>query len=122
MKYALTLLYCAALLFGLIPQPAIARQSEVLRLAMPAPQVIDPVQISRFDPYTRDLIENLYVGLTRFNPITRAIDPMIAESWTISDDGLVWTFNLRDDIQWVEWNPDTQDFIAVRPVVAVRRI
>jgi ABC-type oligopeptide transport system substrate-binding subunit len=118
MKYALTLLYCAALLFGLIPQPAIARQSEVLRLAMPAPQVIDPVQISRFDPYTRDLIENLYVGLTRFNPITREIEPMIAESWAISDDGLVWTFNLRDDIQWVEWSPDTQDFIAVRPVVA----
>ena len=26
--------------------------------------------------------------------------PNLAEEWTASDDGLVWTFNLRDDVKW----------------------
>ncbi|MBN2304745.1 MAG: hypothetical protein JXQ72_09725 [Anaerolineae bacterium] len=90
----------------------------VLRIAMPQLGNLDPMQLSRFDPHTRDLVENLFVGLTRFNPQTRQIDPMLAESWTISADGLTWTFTLRQDIQWVHVDPATQAIMAVRPVAA----
>jgi oligopeptide transport system substrate-binding protein len=89
-----------------------------LHLAMPAPGDLDPVQISRFDPHVRDLVENLFVGLTRFDPLTRQAEPMLAESWSVSQDSLTWTFNLRDDIQWVRYDPATQQTVAVRPVVA----
>ena len=89
-----------------------------LRLAMPAPQNLDPVQLSRFDAHMHDLAENLFVGLTRFNPNTREIDPVLAESWTVSDDGLRWTITLREDIQWVRYDPDQGEIVAVRPVVA----
>jgi oligopeptide transport system substrate-binding protein len=85
---------------------------------MSAPVNLDPVQLSRFDANARDLVENLFVGLTRFNPVTQQAEPMIAKDWSVSDDDLTWTFNLRDDIQWVRYDPNIQAAVAVRPVVA----
>jgi ABC-type oligopeptide transport system substrate-binding subunit len=96
-----------------------ARQgNSPLSIAMPEPATLDPVQLSRFDLATRDLVENLFVGMTRFDPATRQAEPMLAKSWTTSDDGLKWTFELRDDIQWVRIDPTTQEVSTVRPVVA----
>ncbi|MBF0816589.1 ABC transporter substrate-binding protein [Microbacterium paludicola] len=34
-------------------------------------------------------------------------DPSIAESWTTSEDGLTWTFSLRDDVTFQSGNPLT---------------
>ncbi|HML20021.1 MAG TPA: ABC transporter substrate-binding protein [Aggregatilinea sp.] len=79
---------------------------------------LDPLLISRFDPTSHDLVENLFVGLTRFDPVTQQVEPMIAESWSVSDDGLTWTFNLRDDIQWVRYDAGTDAVTAVRPIQA----
>ncbi|MBI5960570.1 MAG: peptide ABC transporter substrate-binding protein [Chloroflexi bacterium] len=104
--------------------PALAEPSRqtataaALRLAMVEPQTLDPVQVSRFDANTRDLVENLFVGLTRFDPVTRQAEPMLAKSWTISPNGLTWTFELRDDIQWVQYDSTSKQITAVRPVTA----
>lgn len=89
-----------------------------LRLSMPSLTNLDPVQVSRFDPHTRDLVENLFIGLTRYNPLTQQAEPMLAKSWSVSDNGLLWTFDLRDDIQWVRYDESAQEVVAVRPVVA----
>ncbi|HVO70286.1 MAG TPA: peptide ABC transporter substrate-binding protein [Aggregatilineaceae bacterium] len=89
-----------------------------LRIAMPEPGNLDPVQLSRFDPSARDLAENLFVGLTRFNPLTRQADPLVAKDWSVSADGLTWTFELRDDIPWVRFDPRTDKVVAVRSLVA----
>jgi len=89
-----------------------------LRLAMPAPDTIDPILVSRFDQPARDLVENLFVGLTRFDPVTQTIQPAVAESWTVSDDQLTWTFTLRDDLHWVRYDAARDAVVAVRPVVA----
>lgn len=48
-----------------------------------------------------DLTQNLFVGLTNYNPDTNTIEPELATSWSVSPDGLTWTFNLRDDIYWI---------------------
>lgn len=53
------------------------------------------------DTTSVDLIANIFVGLTRFDPDTGEVIPWLAESWDVSDDGLSYTFNLRDDIPWV---------------------
>jgi peptide/nickel transport system substrate-binding protein len=41
-----------------------------------------------------------------------SIEPRLAASWTISDDGLVYTFTLRDDVTFVGGNPLTADDVA----------
>lgn len=89
-----------------------------LRVAMPDVLNLDPVALSRFDPHTRDLVENLFIGLTRYDPVTKTIEPALARSWAVSADGLVWTFELRDDINWVRYDPDSSTPVVVRPVVS----
>lgn len=41
----------------------------------------------------------LFEGLTQFDGALKVV-PNIAKSWTISDDGLVYTFKLRTDVKW----------------------
>lgn len=48
------------------------------------------------------LVENLFIGLTRYNQQTEEIEPMLASSWQVSADGRVWSFDLRQDVFWVE--------------------
>jgi oligopeptide transport system substrate-binding protein len=49
----------------------------------------------------------IFTGLTHLNEETGAVEPGIATEWTVSDDGLVYTFKLRDDISWVKYNNAT---------------
>lgn len=39
-------------------------------------------------------------GLTKVDVNTKEVIPALAEKWEISEDGLVWTFHLRDGIKW----------------------
>ena len=39
-------------------------------------------------------------------------------AWTISDDGLVWTFTVRDDVPWVQWDPAKHRPSILRMVTA----
>jgi oligopeptide transport system substrate-binding protein len=48
-----------------------------------------------------DLVENLFVGLTRFRHVTSEAEPYLAERWDVGPDGLTWTFHLRTDFYWV---------------------
>ena len=43
------------------------------------------------------LYSNVFEGLTRFGP-DGSVNPGLAESWDISEDGLVYTFNLRSGV------------------------
>jgi oligopeptide transport system substrate-binding protein len=49
-------------------------------------------------------IENLFVHLTNYDLETSEVVPEAATSWEISDDGLVYTFDIRTDIPWVKYN------------------
>jgi oligopeptide transport system substrate-binding protein len=46
-----------------------------------------------------NLMMDLYEGLVTYDA-KAAVVPGVAESWTISDDGLVYTFKLRADAKW----------------------
>lgn len=71
-----------------------------------------------------DLTQNLFAGLTNFNPDTNTIEPELARSWSVGPDGRTWIFNLRDDIFWVRPRsprPGSKDLwsaTTVRPVTA----
>lgn len=43
---------------------------------------------------------------------TAKYEPGVATDWSVSDDGLVWTFNLREDAKWADGSPLTaHDFV-----------
>ena len=44
--------------------------------------------------------QQLFDGLVEFNLSTYKIEPALAESWTISPDGKVYTFKLRQGVKW----------------------
>ncbi len=71
-----------------------------------------------------DLMENLFISLTSYNPVTNTVEPELATNWRVSPNGLTWTFNLRDDVYWVRPSSPRPGSTAlwsassVRPVTA----
>lgn len=53
----------------------------------------------------------LVEGLVMENPVDLSPEPGVAKSWEVSDDGLVYTFHLRDNALWSNGDPVTaEDF------------
>lgn len=48
---------------------------------------------------------NVYDGLVRNAPGTLDVEPALASAWTISDDGLEYTFTLRDGVAFHDGTP-----------------
>ncbi len=59
------------------------------------------------DYQTGDIIEQLFLALTNINNSTEEVEPELATSWTVSEDGLTWTFQLREDAVWTDGTPVT---------------
>ena len=63
------------------------------------------------------LCANLIDTLVEFDRFG-SVQPCLAESWTTSEDGLTWTFNLRKDATWVDADQNViagvtaNDFVA----------
>lgn len=55
------------------------------------------------------IVTALFEGLTLLDERTTNPLPAAAESWNVSADGLVWTFRLRDGLQWSNGEPLTAD-------------
>lgn len=57
------------------------------------------------------LAELLHGRLTHMNPETKKYEPYLAESWTVSEDGLTWTFKIRKDLKWSDGSElNAEDF------------
>ena len=59
--------------------------------------------VTDLDPatsYSNEVIamHNIYESLTRYNSVTKTVEPALAESWTTSADGTEWTFKLRSGV------------------------
>ena len=50
------------------------------------------------------IVENMFDSLLWRDPKTNALIPHLAESYKVSDDGLLWTLKLRQDVKF--WNGD----------------
>ncbi|RME13442.1 MAG: peptide ABC transporter substrate-binding protein, partial [Ardenticatenia bacterium] len=77
----------------------------LLRLPGGEPPTLDPALTS--DATSAEYIVELFSGLVTINPDTLAVEPDIAKSWDISDDGTVYTFHLRDDVTFANGRPVT---------------
>ncbi|TQN32112.1 peptide/nickel transport system substrate-binding protein [Haloactinospora alba] len=53
-----------------------------------------------------------YDYLTNYSPENNEPIPGLAESWETSDDGLTWTFTIRDGVEWSDGEPLTAEDVA----------
>lgn len=83
---------------------------QVLRINLSAePPTFDPAQAQ--DSQTNTVLKTLYEGLVRMDSEGKEI-PGVAESWEISEDGLVYKFKLREDAKWSNGDAVTaNDFV-----------
>ncbi len=93
-KKVLSLVLALLLVALLAPAAAGAQDKVFLRY----PITVEPEHLNPFTANTiaiGTVLRNIHEGLTWYNPETGDLEPALAESWTISDDKLTYTFNLR---------------------------
>jgi peptide/nickel transport system substrate-binding protein len=72
----------------------------------------DPKTFNRIlanETASTDVLSFMFDTLVESNGITTEIEPGLAKSWDISEDGKVWTFHLRKGVQWHDGHPFTAD-------------
>jgi oligopeptide transport system substrate-binding protein len=103
-------------------------QVEVTPTPVPSPDVVTLDTVTSTEPPTLDpslatdsqsiwWIRQLFVGLTGFNEKAEVV-PSLATEWSASEDGLTWTYKMRNDVHWVHRNPVTGEFEDLGPVTA----
>ncbi|MCC6944180.1 MAG: ABC transporter substrate-binding protein [Thermomicrobiales bacterium] len=78
-----------------------------LKLTLDAATSVDlnPIGIRTLDSFY--LSSCIYDGLIRSSASWDEVEPALAESWDISDDGLTYTFHLRQGVTWHDGEPFT---------------
>jgi oligopeptide transport system substrate-binding protein len=62
-------------------------------------------------------VRQMFMGLAGFDEKAQVV-PALATEWSVSDDGLTWTYKMRDDVHWIHRNPTTGEFEDLGPVTA----
>jgi len=75
--------------------------------AVGQPQYLNPL-LCAFNAADRDVCSLVFNGLVKFNARGEP-QPDLAQSWSVSGDDLIYTFNLRTDVQWQDGQPFTAD-------------
>jgi len=89
--------------------PAAPKDVQELNLMTSDEPLLDP-QAGQYS-YEFAIMNNIYEGLLRMNA-NKEYEPALAESYTTSPDGLVWTFKIRQNANWSDGTPITaQDFV-----------
>ncbi|UCC77114.1 MAG: peptide ABC transporter substrate-binding protein [Anaerolineales bacterium] len=98
-------------------QPAEQLASELNWNLGTEPPTLDPALGT--DSVSIQCDEVLFLGLTDFADTTDAeVIPEVATKWSVSDDGLTWTFEMRKDVWWVHYDPETKKAEKKRLVTA----
>lgn len=81
-------------------------------------------QIQGSTPFVASLSQQVYNRLIEINPDTQRLDGALAENWSISRNGLVYTFNLRRNVPFhhTAWFTPKRTFNADDVVFSFRRI
>ncbi|MDF0601883.1 ABC transporter substrate-binding protein [Psychromarinibacter sp. C21-152] len=67
------------------------------------PKSLDPAAVTAVNDFR--ILMNIYDGLVRYKSGTLEVEPALAESWEISEDGTEYTFNLRDGVSFHDGTP-----------------
>ncbi|WP_127562110.1 ABC transporter substrate-binding protein [Nioella ostreopsis] len=67
------------------------------------PQALDPHAVTAVNDFR--ILMNVYDGLVRYASGTLEVEPALATSWDISEDGTVYTFTLREGVSFHDGSP-----------------
>ncbi len=67
------------------------------------PKSLDPATVTSVNDFR--ILVNLYDGLVRYKSGSLQVEPDLATSWKISDDGRVYTFQLRQGVHFHDGTP-----------------
>ncbi len=88
-----------------------AQDFKVLRSAfLPGDIKLDPSLAT--DSNSIQILNETYVGLTALDEDNNLVSG-IASEWSASNDGMVWTFKLYDNIPWVRFDLDSGEVVQV---------
>lgn len=74
------------------------------------PQHLTPL-LSKANPVDQELVSLLFDGLTRYND-QGLLEPALAQSWEVNEDGTTYRFDLREDIVWHDGEPFSADDVV----------
>src|SRR2546428_8862167 len=88
---------------SLVETPVAEAQKKVVNIAAKEPDTLDPHSSTLGQ--SQAIARFMFRGLTRFaikdgKVTTAEVEPDLAESWTLSPDGTVWTFKLKKGVQF----------------------
>jgi peptide/nickel transport system substrate-binding protein len=97
---ATVVLVCAALAF----HASLARAYDLT--------IVDGIDVKDWDPaiaygHESFMLNNIYDPLTRYNTKEGKLEPALATSWSVSDDGKQWRFKLRSGVKFHSGEPMT---------------
>lgn len=94
---------------GQTPEPT--KQGGTLRIAWGIDlDVFDPPQAVR--ALEGAATSHVFQGLTRINPDTGVPEPLLSTGWKVSDDGLTWNFELREDVEFQDGSKFNADAVV----------
>jgi oligopeptide transport system substrate-binding protein len=101
-----------------LPSPSpVPRYGGTFRLALTEPKGLDPAQSE--DAYQWLLMEQIFDGLVDVDANLN-VRPELARTWTVSPDGLVYDFELRNDAHFHNGRPVTAEDVAYSLLRAAR--
>jgi peptide/nickel transport system substrate-binding protein len=90
-------------ILALVASPALAQRTDISVGMVLEPPNLDPT--SGAAAAIREVTySNIFEGLTRFGP-DGSVLPGLAHAWDLSDDGLTYTFHLREGVQFHDGTP-----------------
>ncbi len=116
MKRFLSLVLLCAMLVSVIPAAA----EDVTYRTLYAGEVTTLNYLTTTTTNEFSLAANLVDTLVEFDRYGQ-IQPSLAESWEISEDGLTWTFHLRKGAQWVNAAGEVYDEVTAHDFVAAAK-
>jgi len=100
----------SALAFGAGPAAAQTPPGVLIVGQVAEPQALDPHAVTAVNDFR--ILMNLYDGLVRYAPGTLEVEPALATSWDISEDGTVYTFTLREGVSFHDGSPFNAEAVA----------
>ena len=95
----------AVALTSWIPERAVAQTPPGVLIVgqIAEPKSLDPAAVTAVNDFR--ILVNIYEGLTRYKSGTLEVEPSLATDWSISDDGTIYTFTLREGVSFQDGSP-----------------